>query len=109
MLLWIPAPTPSVVVVVVFFYIYLFCQVLNAARGILSCSMLGLDPPPGIKSWLPALGVQSLSHWTTREGPTKKFFIVYNQSFFLVVSSKIFTHKKYPLGKARRTFTYVPF
>ena len=26
-------------------------------------------PQPGIKPGLPALGVQSLSHWTTREVP----------------------------------------
>ena len=50
------------------------CRVLVAALGILSCcvrslscGMWGLVPWPGIKPGPPALGVRSLSHWTTRE------------------------------------------
>ena len=37
-----------------------------AALG-LSCCMWDLAPCPGIEPRPPALGVQSLSHWTTRE------------------------------------------
>ena len=43
--------------------------ILVAARRILRCSMWDLVPWPGIEPGLPALGVQSLSHWTTREVP----------------------------------------
>ena len=56
---------------------YLFIwlqQVLVAAHGIfscgvwtLSCSLWDLVPWPGIKPVPPALGVQSLSHWITRQ------------------------------------------
>ena len=42
---------------------YLF---ILAAVG-LSCSMQDLVPPPGIEPGTPALGMQSLSHWTTRD------------------------------------------
>ena len=33
----------------------------------LSCGMRDLVPRPGIEPGPPALGTQSLSHWTTRE------------------------------------------
>ena len=32
-----------------------------------SCGMWDLVPPPGTEPDFPALGVQSLNHWTTRE------------------------------------------
>ena len=35
----------------------------------LSCGMQDLVPQPGIEPGPPALGAQSLSHWTTREVP----------------------------------------
>ena len=35
----------------------------------LSCGMWSLVPWPGIEPGLPALGAQSLSHWTTKEVP----------------------------------------
>ena len=44
-----------------------------AALG-LSCSMWDLVPWPGIESRPPALGAQSLSHWTTREVPFVAFY-----------------------------------
>ena len=43
-----------------------------AALG-LSCSMWDLAPWPGIEPGPPALGAQSLSHWTTREVPISSF------------------------------------
>ena len=64
-----------------FFNIYLFiwlCQVLAAACGIFdlhwgfSCGMWDIVPWPGIEhapTLTPTLGVQSLSHWTTRQVP----------------------------------------
>ena len=49
---------------------------LVAARGLLSwrmrtlsCGMRDLVPRPGIEPGPPALGAQSLTHWTTREVP----------------------------------------
>ena len=47
-------------------FIYLLTHFYLAALG-LSCSMWDLVFRPGIKPGLPALGVKSLSHWTTRE------------------------------------------
>ena len=44
-------------------------QVSVVARGIFSCGMWDLVPWSGIKAGPPALGAQSLSHWTTREVP----------------------------------------
>ena len=42
-------------------------SILVGASRIFSCTMCNLVPPPGIEPGFPALGVQSLSHWTTRE------------------------------------------
>ena len=39
----------------------------------LSCGMWDLVPRPGIEPGPPALGAQSLSHWTTREVPKINF------------------------------------
>ena len=38
---------------------------------IFSCNVKNLVSRPRIEPWAPALGVQSLSHWTTREVPTR--------------------------------------
>ena len=66
-----------------FFNIYLFiwlCQVLVVAHRIfscviwtLSCVMWNLVPWPGTEPGPPALEMQSLSHWTTREVPRGSF------------------------------------
>ena len=53
-------------------FIYLFiwlCQVLVEAFGIFSCVLWDPIPRPGTESRPPALGAQSLSHWTTRQVP----------------------------------------
>ena len=42
------------------------CQVLVVACGVFSCDVWDLAPWPGIEPGSPALGAQSLSHWTTR-------------------------------------------
>ena len=48
--------------------IYFFIFIYWGAQG-LSCSIWDLVPQPGMESWPPALGVQILTHWTTREVP----------------------------------------
>ena len=50
-------------------------QVLVAECGIFSCSTWDLVPWPGIEPGPPALGAQSLSHWTTREIPEFRIFL----------------------------------
>ena len=47
----------------------------SCGKRILSCSMWDLVPWPGIEPRTPALGAQSLSHWTTREVPYRVFLI----------------------------------
>ena len=49
---------------------------MHAAPG-LSCSMWGLVPGPGIEPGRPALGVWSLTHWTTREFLFKKIYMLF--------------------------------
>ena len=61
----------------IYFYLFIWPhQVSVEAHGIfscgmqtLSCGMWDLVPWPGIEPRPPALGVQSLSYWTTREVP----------------------------------------
>ena len=43
--------------------------VIYLAAPALSCGMWDLVPRPGNKPRLPELGMQGLSHWTTREVP----------------------------------------
>ena len=47
------------------------CRILGLSCSMqtFSCGTWDLVPWPGIEPRLPALGVQSLSHWTTREVP----------------------------------------
>ena len=53
----------------------------------LSCAMWDLVPRPGIKPRPPALGVWSLSHWTTREAPQGSgFFFLTFCKYLLNVS-----------------------
>ena len=55
-----------------FFLIIIYFAVLSLRSGMLSlrCSMWDLVPWPGIEPRCPALGAQSLIHWTTREIPS---------------------------------------
>ena len=65
------------------FYIFIWlCQILAAAGGIFSWGVWDLDPCPEIKSRTPALGAQSLSHWTTREGPRGRGLCILDVNFF---------------------------
>ena len=52
---------------------FFFLNIYLAALG-LSCSMWHLVPWPGIKSGSPALGIRSLSRWTTKEVPGHSVF-----------------------------------
>ena len=78
-------------------FIYWLCWVLTVAHGmvhfhcsmqdlftcsmqILGCGTWDLVPWPGIEPEPPALGVWSLSHWTTREVPGQCFW----QGLFLL-------------------------
>ena len=45
-------------------------DLLVTACRLLSCGIQDLAPRPGIEPRPPALGVQSLTHWTAREVPT---------------------------------------
>ena len=44
-------------------------RIFVAAFGISSCGVWDLSPSPGIEPRPPALGAQSLNHWTIREVP----------------------------------------
>ena len=50
------------------------CGIFRYCIWTLSCGMWGLVPWPGTEPGSLALGVWSLSHWTTREVPVQKFF-----------------------------------
>ena len=49
------------------------CRIFSCDMRTLRCGMWDLVPSPGIKPGPPALEAQSLSHWTTREGPILAF------------------------------------
>ena len=53
----------------IYLFTYWLCPILVVAHGIFSCGMWDLVPPPGIEPRLPALGMQSRSHWTSSEVP----------------------------------------
>ena len=58
----------------IFIYLLWLLQVLVGARGLLvAACMWDLVPGPGIEPVPPALGAQSLTHWTTREVPPRLF------------------------------------
>ena len=44
--------------------------IFTVACGILCCGLRDLVPQPRIKPRPPALGAESLSHWTIKEGPS---------------------------------------
>ena len=50
------------------------CEIFSFGIWSLSYGMWDLVPWPGIEPGPPALGAQSLSHWTTREAPECKVF-----------------------------------
>ena len=58
-------------------YVFIYLVVLGLSRSTWNLwffsDMQGLVPWPEIKPWSPALGGQSLSHWTTREVPRHCF------------------------------------
>ena len=51
-----------------------------------SCGLWDLVSWPGLESRPPALGVQSLSHWTTREVPVVFYPFLFSGGFLSFVS-----------------------
>ena len=80
--------------VFVYLFIWLCCVLVVACKTFcctmqsLSCSMWDLVPWPGIQPRPPALGVQSLSQWTSREVPGLSLD---NPSFVVNILSIIIT------------------
>ena len=52
------------------------CRIFSSGMQTISSSMWDLVPCPGIKPRPPALGAQSLSHWTTRKSSHWQLFPV---------------------------------
>ena len=46
------------------------CSTFDLGHRIFSCCTWVLVPQPGVEPGPPALGAQSLSHWTTRKSPS---------------------------------------
>ena len=57
----------------IFIYLFIWLHWVLVAACNLQCSMRDLVPWPGIEPRPPALGAQSLCHWTTREVPRQLF------------------------------------
>ena len=79
------------------FIFKIFKVFIHLAALDFSCGMQDLDPQPGIKPRLPALGAPSLSHWTTREVP-KHLFLKQHLPVFSVICvyyRKSGNHQKY--------------
>ena len=77
----------------IFIFVYLTVlscstQDLCCCMWTLSCSIWDLVPWPGIEPRLPTLGVQSLSHWTTREVPVQLILRIYMQDFWEYIPVK---------------------
>ena len=49
---------------------FIYLTALGLSCGIFRCDMWDVVPWSGIEPGLPALGAQSLSHWTPREVPS---------------------------------------
>ena len=56
---------------------------LHCSIPTLSCGMLGPVPLPGIEPWSPALGAQSLSHWTTGKPFRIRLLIIILQLYWI--------------------------
>ena len=66
------APKKVCARIYIYIYIYIFTYVAVPSlslrhEGSFSSAMWDPVPRQGIEPWFPALGVRSLSHWTTRE------------------------------------------
>ena len=59
------------------------CKIFSCSMWTLRCGMWDLVPWPGIETGPPALGVQSPSHWTTREVPRNQIFNLISEGFYL--------------------------
>ena len=70
--------------------------VSTVACRIFSCDTWALVPWLGIEPWPPALGAQSLSHWTTREVPQHHFLFIFFQRHFLKDTVPVHFHPVIP-------------
>ena len=68
-------------------------RIFSCNMWTLSCDMWDIVPWPGIK--LPALGVGSLSHWTTREVPLLRFWVVSSSPAIGAQEAKMHTIEHY--------------
>ena len=66
-------------------------QVFAVACRILSCSMWDLVPWSEMEHRPPALRVQSLSHWTTREVPSRNIYSLHAESLDVFLNLLIFS------------------
>ena len=67
----------------------LFLKIIYLAVPGLYCSMWDLVPQPGIEPRPPALGVQSLSHWTTTE--VSEFYFQTNENHYYSLLGLVLT------------------
>ena len=68
----------------------------SCGRWTLSCGMWDLVPGSEIELRLPALGVQSLSHWTTREVPGQVFIFICSCSLLIPTENEPPAHCQPP-------------
>ena len=78
----------------IYLFIYWLCHVLISAHWIfdLSCGMQDLAPWQEMEPMPPALGAQSLSHWTTREVPPWLCFILWHPWILWFLTGWFLTH-----------------
>ena len=74
----------------IFIYLFWLCWVLVAA------CMRDLVPQPGVEPGPLALGVRSLTHWTTREAPVISFCVCLTKAFPCVTLLEITTLSPQP-------------
>ena len=67
------------------FYVIWLHWVSGGIHGLFSCTMWDLVHQPGTEPRPPALGVQSLSHWTTMEVSPLLFSTVYLRFLYILL------------------------
>ena len=88
-----------------FFFFNLFLIICFSVPG-LSWDMQGLVPWPGLEPGPPALGAQSLRHWSIREVPPLFSIAVHSVLTFWIVS--LFSPTSVVLEGIWRHFSYKP-
>ena len=80
-----------------FFPLYLAALGLSCGMSTLNCDLWDLAPRPGIEFGSPALGVQSFTHWTTREAPVILDNILQKHSALIYVLRKLLIDSLKPI------------